>query len=97
MDLERRGAALHVPGAAGVELGADDFAVAFAQLADEEKVGEGEEQEGADDEEGGVPEIEPEAEAERLEEATGARFATSSRACGRGNRLEHGISVKGEG
>ena len=70
---KRRGAALQVPGAAGVELGADDFAVAFAQFADEEDVGEREKQEGADDEEGGVPEIEPKAEAERLEKGGGSR------------------------
>src|SRR5260370_41254451 len=66
--LERPRAALRIPGPAGVEFRADDFAVAFPQLTDQEDVGEREEKKGPEHKEGGVPEIEPQAKPERLRE-----------------------------
>jgi hypothetical protein len=40
MGGECLGAALQIPGAAGIEFGADDFAIDFAKLADEKNVGQ---------------------------------------------------------
>jgi hypothetical protein len=68
MDLQGGGAAFQIPGAAGVEFGADDFTVDFAKFADEKDVGEREEEEGSADKESGVPEVEAKAEAEGFDE-----------------------------
>jgi hypothetical protein len=67
MVINGLGTTLQVPGAVVEKLGADDLAVAFAQLPREKDIGEGKKDKRAKHEEAGVPEIEPEAETERLE------------------------------
>ena len=57
-------AAVDVGGAAGLELGAHDFAVAVRSVAaHEQHIGKREEDQRAEDEKAGVPKIEPQAEA----------------------------------